>query len=29
VRRHGRRVATHEEARTLLGLKPTPGIQAA
>jgi 3-keto-5-aminohexanoate cleavage enzyme len=29
TRRHGRRVATHEEARTLLGLKPTPGIQAA
>jgi uncharacterized protein (DUF849 family) len=29
VRRHGRRVATAEEARTILGLKPPQDVQAA
>jgi uncharacterized protein (DUF849 family) len=29
VRRHGRCVATTDEARTILGLKPVQGIQAA
>jgi 3-keto-5-aminohexanoate cleavage enzyme len=29
VRRHGRRVATAEEARTILGLKPAQDVQAA
>jgi 3-keto-5-aminohexanoate cleavage enzyme len=29
VRRHGRRVATPEEARALLGLKPATDVQAA
>jgi 3-keto-5-aminohexanoate cleavage enzyme len=29
VRRHGRRVATHEEARAILGLKPATNVQAA
>jgi 3-keto-5-aminohexanoate cleavage enzyme len=29
VRRHGRQVATTEEARTILGLKPAHGAQAA
>src|SRR5829696_936748 len=29
VRRHGRRVATVEEARAILGIKPAQGIQAA